>query len=345
MAANNSPTLPSFEGQTSPDFEDFFENGAIGLHIVGGDGIILRANKAELAMMGYTAEEYMGRNITEFHADAPVIQDILTRLTGGEKLDRYPARLRTKSGDIRDVIITSSALFESGKFLNTRCFTIDVTETIKAQKLLEAERKRAEDQQTLLIRELHHRVRNTLATVTAIMGTTMRFSAGMEEFKEAFTGRIVALSKTHSLLTDETSQSISLRSLLRSELEPFDDATGRIALDGADVLLTAEIAVPLGMIIHELTTNAVKHGALSAFGGTLSVAWREQGGRMTLSWNEANVPILEAPTRTGFGQQLLTRVLPQQLHGVLHTEYAADGLRLCLDFPLSQAAARDSYAR
>ncbi|WP_064707358.1 PAS domain-containing sensor histidine kinase [Rhizobium bangladeshense] len=115
------------------DLEDFFENSAIGLHIVGGDGIIQRANKAELALLGYTAEEYVGRHIAEFHADAPVIGDILHKLSCGEKLDRYPARLCAKDGSIKHVLITSNSRFEDGEFLNTRCFTTDVTDLHEAE--------------------------------------------------------------------------------------------------------------------------------------------------------------------------------------------------------------------
>lgn len=89
------------------DLEDFFENSAVGLHIVSDEGLILRANKAELALLGYSAEEYVGRHVAEFHADAPVIGDILQRLSCGEKLDRYPARLRAKDGSIKHVLITS----------------------------------------------------------------------------------------------------------------------------------------------------------------------------------------------------------------------------------------------
>jgi len=331
-AARNGPN-PAALNQL-PDFEDFFENGAVGLHIVDGNGIILRANKAELAMMGYSAEEYIGRSITDFHADAPVIQDILTRLKIGEKLDRYPARLRTKAGEIRDVIITSSVLFNEGRFVNTRCFTIDVTDVKAAQELLEAERKKSEKQQALLVRELHHRVKNTLATVTAIMGTTMRFSSNMNEFKEAFTGRIMALSKTHSLITEETTQAISLAAILKSELEPFDDDTKRVVLQGEEIMLSAQQAVPLGMVIHELTTNAVKYGALSVLGGTLRVEWTRAGQRLRFSWVEANVPGVVRPTHGGFGQQLLTKVLPQQLEATVQSEYAPDGFRLSFDFPL-----------
>ena len=120
----------------SADLEDFFENSAIGLHIVGGDGIIQRANKAELELLGYTAEEYVGRHIAEFHADSTVIGDILHKLSNGEKLDRRPARLRAKDGSIKHVLITSNSRIEDGEFVNTRCFTTDVTDLHDAENAL-----------------------------------------------------------------------------------------------------------------------------------------------------------------------------------------------------------------
>jgi PAS domain S-box-containing protein len=115
------------------DMEDFFENGAVALHLVGPDGTILKANKAELDLLGYTAEEYVGRDIAGFHADPAVIEDILARLSRGEKLTKYPARLRAKDGSIKHVEITSSVQFRDGKFINTRCFTVDVTEVVNAR--------------------------------------------------------------------------------------------------------------------------------------------------------------------------------------------------------------------
>jgi PAS domain S-box-containing protein len=129
--------------QKSADLEDFFENGAVGLHIVSGEGIILRANKAELDLLGYTADDYVGRHVAEVHADAPVIGDILQELSCGEKLDRYPARLRAKDGSIRHVLITSNSRFDDGKFISTRCFTIGVT------SLHETERARRESEERL----------------------------------------------------------------------------------------------------------------------------------------------------------------------------------------------------
>ncbi|MBC3301116.1 PAS domain S-box protein [Pseudomonas sp. SWRI18] len=117
----------------STDLEDFFENSAVGLHIVSGEGIILRANKAEVSLLGYCADEYIGRHITEFHVDEPVIGDILNKLGSGDCLNSYPARLRARDGSIKHVAITSNGRFEDGKFFNTRCFTIDVTRVHDAE--------------------------------------------------------------------------------------------------------------------------------------------------------------------------------------------------------------------
>ena len=119
------------------DLEDFFENSPVGLHLVSGNGTILRANKAELAILGLAEEEYVGHNIRDFHADDAVIEDILQRLGRKEAITHYPARLRAKDGSIRHVLITSNARTTcSGEFVNTRCLTIDVTDRVRADELL-----------------------------------------------------------------------------------------------------------------------------------------------------------------------------------------------------------------
>ena len=110
------------------DYQDFFENGAVALHLVGADGIILQANKAELDLLGYPAEDYLGRHIADFYPDRHVIEDILDRLSRGERIARYPARLRARDGSIKHVEITSSGHFRDGELINTRCFTVYVTD-------------------------------------------------------------------------------------------------------------------------------------------------------------------------------------------------------------------------
>jgi PAS domain S-box-containing protein len=134
--------MSSSESASTLDLEDFFENGTVGLHLVGSDGIILKANRADFEPLGYTADEYVGRSITEFHADSHVIEDILTRLTGGERLDKYRARLRARDGSLRHVEISSSVCFRDGEFVNTRCFTVDVTAKVQAEEALREAKER-----------------------------------------------------------------------------------------------------------------------------------------------------------------------------------------------------------
>lgn len=120
---------------------DFFENTAVSLHWVGPDGVILRANRAELKLLGYATDEYVGHHIAEFHADQDVIDDILRRLTAGEELHDYEARLRCKDGSVRHVLISSTVLWEDGRFVHTCCFTRDITKRKQAEVLLAAEKK------------------------------------------------------------------------------------------------------------------------------------------------------------------------------------------------------------
>jgi PAS domain S-box-containing protein len=120
--------------QSERELSDFFENASVGLHWVGPDGTILRVNRAELDLLGYDREEYIGRNIAEFHADQDVIADILRRLTAGEVLRDYESRLRCKDGSIKYVLIDSSVLWRDGRFAHTRCFTRDITDRKRADE-------------------------------------------------------------------------------------------------------------------------------------------------------------------------------------------------------------------
>ena len=130
--------------QSERELADFFENATVGLHWVGSDGIILRANRAELDLLGYSREEYVGRPIADFHADEATICDILNRLQAGEELHEYPARLKCKDGSIRDVLIDSSVMFREGEFVHTRCFTRDVTESKRSEAALREAQRRFE---------------------------------------------------------------------------------------------------------------------------------------------------------------------------------------------------------
>jgi PAS domain S-box-containing protein len=125
-------------------FEDLFENAIMALHIVAADGTILRANAKEMQMLGYLPDEYIGRNIAEFHVDQTVVHNILERLSRNEQLVQFPARMRAKDGSIRHILLSSNARFRNGEFVNTRCFTVDVTERLQAE-----ERARWQEEQRL----------------------------------------------------------------------------------------------------------------------------------------------------------------------------------------------------
>ena len=139
-AGKSSNELPAVYPHEA-SLRDFIEAATIAIHSVSGDGTILWANQAELDLLGYKREDYIGRNIADFHADQPVIHSILLRLSHGETLREYPARLRCKDGSIRHVAIDSSVLFENGEFIHTHCITRDVTRQIAAEQKLRGAEK------------------------------------------------------------------------------------------------------------------------------------------------------------------------------------------------------------
>ena len=130
--------------RSQAELKDFVENSAVGLHWVGPDGIILWANQAELDLLGYRRDEYVGRHIAEFHADPAAIEAILERLGRNEQFVNYEARLRCKDGSIRHVLISSNVYFENGEFIHTRCFTSDITERKQAEIVIGGQKKALE---------------------------------------------------------------------------------------------------------------------------------------------------------------------------------------------------------
>src|SRR4030095_11808711 len=166
------------------------------------------------------------------------------------------------------------------------------------------------------------------ATVQVITGSSIRASRTMDDFQQAFNGRIATLAKTHSLLTDNEQRFVPLRQLLKNELEIYEDGEGhRIILSGPEVMLPAHASVSFAMAMHELTTNALKYGALSVLAGVLRVSWTMRGNRLSIRWEESTVPIARQPTRVGFGSQLLRRLLPHQLGARVDMKFAPDGLK------------------
>ncbi len=219
-------------------------------------------------------------------------------------------------------------LDDEGKVLAIFIDGNDVTDHVRAEKA-----------QALLVRELHHRVRNTLATVQGVMNSTARTAESIEDYQWAFSGRISSLARTHSLLTEEIQQFVSFPHLLRQEIGAYaEGAPDRVVLEGPDVELPSQLAVPLGMTIHELSTNAYRHGALSAPDGRVMVSWSVKPAKekriLACRWIETGGPPVTPPSRHGFGSMILTRVLTQQIGAKVDACYAPGGFELRADIPL-----------
>jgi len=212
---------------------------------------------------------------------------------------------------------------------------------------LEASR-RIEQRQALLVRELHHRVKNTLATVQALVGASSRSAESFEEFYHSFSNRITSLAKTHNLLTDDYWQTAPLQELALNELRPFaESGKPRFMLMGPPVELSADLAVPIGMALHELTTNAVKYGALSVPGGEVCIKWdvADVNGerRLRLEWVEKGGPPVRRAQQEGFGSTLLRRVLPMQIGADVCIDFATEGLKFELQASLVERRLVPSY--
>ncbi len=203
-------------------------------------------------------------------------------------------------------------------------------------------RKKAEERQSLLINELNHRVKNTLATVQSLAIQTMRSSPHPEALQSNFMARLMALSATHDLLTQSYWESTSLRDVLEAELRPHGGIDPqRIKAGGEAVRLKPQQALSLGMAFHELATNASKYGALSAPLGRLSIDWNvdtlgDGSRQLLIRWREQGGPPVTKPERRGFGTRLIDRSIVHELGGGIETNYASTGLECLMKIPLAE---------
>ncbi|NBW08556.1 MAG: PAS domain-containing protein [Caulobacteraceae bacterium] len=196
---------------------------------------------------------------------------------------------------------------------------------------------RAAQRQKLMIDELNHRVKNTLATVQSIAMQTARSHDDPKTFAESFQSRLMALSHTHDLLTRSHWEGADLAEILRHETEAHDPL--RLVANGPPVALSPAAALSLGMIFHELATNAAKYGALSDASGRVFIDWSvadQTDRRLTIEWRELDGPPVAAPTRRGFGSRLIERNVRHDLGGEAELSYAADGFRAAITLPLDR---------
>ena len=205
------------------------------------------------------------------------------------------------------------------------------------------ERKRAEERQALLLNELNHRVKNSLATVQSLAVQTMRSSGSPEAFQDNFMARLMALSATHDILTQKLWESASIREILAAELQPYGGVDQqRIMANGEAVHLKPQQALSLGMAFHELATNAAKYGALSSPQGCVRISWdvaqdATGGPQLSVRWREQGGPVVEKPMRRGFGTRLIDRSIVHELGGVIDMNFVPTGVECSFRVPLTTA--------
>ncbi len=206
-----------------------------------------------------------------------------------------------------------------------------------------SDEKAAEEQQTLLVRELNHRVKNTLALVLSILHQTRRSSTAFDDFVQAFEQRVHALADAHDLLTRTSWTGANLGELVTVALSGQTAADeSRVRVEGPPVGVAANTAISLAMALHELTTNAVKHGALSNDTGTVEVHWHEAGDaegngrRILFSWRERGGPPVRPPQRKGFGSLLLERGVGRDVGGSSSLAFEPEGVTCTISFPVQR---------
>ncbi|WP_071000362.1 HWE histidine kinase domain-containing protein [Methylobacterium sp. C1] len=287
------------------------------------------ANPAFTRMTGYAAHEVLGRSPRFLQGPG----------TERAELDRLRAALEAGEpgqGEALNYRKDGSTYVVEWLITPVREADGRITHWVSAQRDI-TERRGVEDRQALMVRELHHRVKNTLATVQAVLNATARSSLSIPEFTRALTGRIASLARTHALITEDLAQAASFEELLRAELDPYGER-GRLTLEGPKVGLPSALAVPVSMALHELTTNALRHGSLADPDGRLQVTWRLEDGAagcaLRWDWSVHDGPPAAPPTREGFGSRLLNKVLATQTGAEVDVAFASDGLRVSVRMPL-----------
>lgn len=297
------------------------------------DGTIVSWNRGAERLFGYTADEAVGQSVlmlipADRHNEEP---GIIERIRRGERVDHYETIRRRKDGTLIDISLTVSPIRDAnGHIIGASKIARDISQ-----------RKQADATRQLLVSELNHRVKNTLAVVQAIVQQTLWNTKDPADFAARFSGRIQSLARVHTLLTDSTWQGADLRALIRDQLLHGSVDETKLTAWGPTVLLMPQMTLHLALMLHELGTNSSKHGALSATGGWVTVNWSVKDETLHLKWEERGGPTVIAPIKRGFGTRLIEQSAKSE-GGRAEMICDAKGVtwEITLPLPASSAATR-----
>lgn len=316
------------------EIERLYETAPIGMALIDCERRYRRINASLAAYNGVPQDDHLGRTITE------MLPEIGPRLDG--VLDEVFATGR----GVTDWELSAPAPQDAD---HEETFELDIYPLedpdedrvdrvgIIVRRVTEARRMEAELRD--LMGELQHRVKNSLATVMGIVRQTTRFAPDPATLSERLVSRIGALAATHSLITSAAREGVSLRRVVGQEVAPYVDG-GRVVIDGPVTRLNGKAAVTFTLVVHELTTNAAKYGALSDPDGHLSITWSIDGtgadATLRLDWAETVTHAVEPPVRRGFGLRFVERSATHDLDASVNLTWAPDGLRCTLAAPIAR---------
>jgi PAS domain S-box-containing protein len=297
------------------------------------DGVITSWNKGAERLFGYTAAEAIGKSITMLIPEERKDEEpeILGRIRRGEHIDHYETVRRRKDGSLVDISLTVSAIRNrDGKTIGASKIARDITE-----------RKRTEEQQELLLREMNHRVKNLFAVSNSVVSLSARWAKTPQELATAVGERLSALARAHSLTLKQTyegaaacAQTTSLKALLETIVSPYngegDNAENRIEIRGDDITIAGGAVTSLALLLHEFATNAAKYGALSDPHGHIDVECAELGEQFVVTWSEKGGPERSPNETEGFGTVLARATVKGQLGGDIVRSWTPDGLEIKL---------------
>jgi PAS domain S-box-containing protein len=287
-------------------------------------------NHAAEQLYGYTFDEVIGKPITILHPpDRPDEQrTIPKRIKRGERIKNHETVRQRKDRTLVDVSVTISPVRNAeGKVVGSSSITRDITE-----------RKRAQEHEKMLMAELDHRVKNVLSRVDMVFMSSRNGSSSIDEFTRSVRGRIQSMAAAHSLLSENGWRGVGLKALVRNQLAPYA-SHANVAIHGTDVILTPAAIQAMGMVLHELVTNAAKYGAFSVPTGSVAVSWeRKPNGHarnLVFTWRELGGPAVAVEAESGYGTRLIRGLVPHELGGTVDLQFAPEGVSCRLEFPLS----------